>query len=96
MDFVAIKYLGLTIDICTYNYTYMCMNEVRAMGQVTIYLEDEIEKKMTAAAKTAHVSKSKWIASLIKAKVASEWRNQSLILPVPGKTCRWQKKAEQI
>lgn len=73
MDFVAIKYLGLTIDICTYNYTYMCMNEVRAMVQVTIYLEDEIEKKMTAAAKTAHVSKSTWIASLIKAKVANEW-----------------------
>ena len=43
------------------------------MGQVTIYLEDEIEKKMTAAAKTEHLSKSKWVASLIKAKVASEW-----------------------
>jgi hypothetical protein len=46
----------------------MYKSEVRAMGQVTIYLEDEIEKKMTAAAKTAHVSKSKWIASLIKGK----------------------------
>jgi hypothetical protein len=51
----------------------MYKSEVRAMGQVTIYLEDEIEKKMTAAAKTEHLSKSKWIASLIKAKVASEW-----------------------
>ena len=43
------------------------------MGQVTIYLEDEIEKKMSAAAKSELLSKSKWVASLIKAKVASEW-----------------------
>ena len=43
------------------------------MGQVTIYLEDKIEKKMTAAAKSEHLSKSKWVASLIKEKVASEW-----------------------
>ena len=43
------------------------------MGQVTIYLEDEVEEKMTAAAKSEHLSKSKWVASLIKAKVASEW-----------------------
>ena len=43
------------------------------MGQVTIYLEDDIEEKMSAAAKAEHISKSKWVASLIKAKVASEW-----------------------
>ena len=43
------------------------------MGQVTIYLEDEVEEKMSAAAKAEHLSKSKWVASLIKAKVASEW-----------------------
>jgi hypothetical protein len=43
------------------------------MGQVTIYLEDEIEEKMSRAAKSEHLSKSKWIAGLIKAKVASEW-----------------------
>ena len=43
------------------------------MGQVTIYLEDDIEEKMSVAAKSAHLSKSKWVASLIKAKVASEW-----------------------
>ena len=43
------------------------------MGQVTIYLEDEIEEKMSQAAKSEHVSKSKWVASLIRAKVASEW-----------------------
>lgn len=43
------------------------------MGQVTIYLEDEIEQKMISAAKAAHLSKSKWIAHLIKSKVSSEW-----------------------
>jgi len=43
------------------------------MGQVTIYLEEEIEKKMVDAAKSAHLSKSKWIARLITEKVANEW-----------------------
>ena len=43
------------------------------MGRVTIYLEDEVEEKMSAAAKSEHLSKSKWVANLIKAKVASEW-----------------------
>ena len=43
------------------------------MGQVTIYLEDDIEEKMSAAANSEHVSKSKWVAGLIKEKVASQW-----------------------
>lgn len=43
------------------------------MGQVTIYLEEETEKKMIAAAKSSHLSKSKWIAKLIQEKVANEW-----------------------
>lgn len=51
----------------------MFIVEVTRMGQVTIYLEDEIEEKMTAAAKSAHLSKSKWVASLIREKVANEW-----------------------
>ncbi len=43
------------------------------MSQVTIYLEDEIERKMVAAAKSARLSKSKWIAGVIEEKVANEW-----------------------
>ena len=43
------------------------------MGQVTIYLEDDIENRMVKAAKSAHLSKSKWIAKLINDKVANEW-----------------------
>jgi len=43
------------------------------MGQVTIYLEDDIENRMVKAAKSANLSKSKWIAKLINEKVANEW-----------------------
>jgi len=43
------------------------------MGQVTIYLEDEIEARMIKAAESAHLSKSKWVARLISEKVANEW-----------------------
>lgn len=43
------------------------------MGQVTIYLDDEIERKMNEAVKSAHVSKSKWIAQLVQEKVATDW-----------------------
>jgi len=43
------------------------------MGQVTIYLEDEIEKKMKIAVDSSHLSKSKWIANIIKEKVTDEW-----------------------
>lgn len=50
------------------------------MGQVTIYLEDEIERKMVAAAESARLSKSKWIAGLIREKVANEWPQSILEL----------------
>jgi len=43
------------------------------MGQVTIYLDDEIESKMRASVKAMNLSKSKWIANLIKEKVTDEW-----------------------
>ncbi len=43
------------------------------MGQVTIYLEDEVENKMRSSAKSMSLSQSKWIANLIKEKVANEW-----------------------
>ena len=43
------------------------------MGQVTIYLDDELETKMRSAAKSMHLSQSKWIASLIEKKVNKEW-----------------------
>jgi len=43
------------------------------MGQVTIYLDSETEKKLIGIVKKSGVSKSKWIAELIKQKTASAW-----------------------
>ena len=43
------------------------------MGQVTIYIDGETERKMIASAKAAKVSKSKWITDVIREKVTKEW-----------------------
>jgi hypothetical protein len=43
------------------------------MGQVTIYLDPETERKLQAFLEGAKTSKSKWISSLIKEKTSSEW-----------------------
>jgi hypothetical protein len=43
------------------------------MGQVTIYLDPETENKLTSIVKQSGVSKSKWIAELIKQKTTHSW-----------------------
>ena len=43
------------------------------MGQVTIYLDSETEKKMSSVIKKTGISKSKWISDLIKQKMTSTW-----------------------
>lgn len=43
------------------------------MGQVTIYLEDDLEARMAAEAKARKLSKSKWIATVIREKLVDEW-----------------------
>jgi hypothetical protein len=43
------------------------------MGQVTIYLDSETEKKMSAIVKKTGISKSKWISDLIKQKITTTW-----------------------
>ncbi len=43
------------------------------MGQVTIYLENEIEEIIRASAKAENISLSKWIARLIREKTTDEW-----------------------
>jgi len=55
------------------------------MGQVTIYLEDEIEKKMIANARAMNLSKSKWIANVIREKLVDEW--PATVREMPG---TWQ------
>ena len=43
------------------------------MGQVTIYLDSETEKRLLNIVKKSGVSKSKWIADLIKEKTSHTW-----------------------
>lgn len=43
------------------------------VGQITIYLDDKTEAEIRAAAEAAGMSKSKWIARLIREKAGDEW-----------------------
>ncbi len=43
------------------------------MGQVTIYLDNDTEKKMMDIVKESGLPKSKWIAGLIREKTADTW-----------------------
>ena len=43
------------------------------MAQVTIYLDEEAEARMRRAAEEAGLSRSRWIAELIREKTASRW-----------------------
>jgi predicted transcriptional regulator len=43
------------------------------MGRLTIYLDDEVEKRMTASAKAMKLSTSEWIGNAIRDKLADEW-----------------------
>lgn len=43
------------------------------MGQVTIYLDSEIESRMKNVVKSMRISQSKWIANLIEEKIKDEW-----------------------
>ena len=43
------------------------------MGQVTIYIDDKTEKKMLNMVEKSGISKSKWIAKLIREKTATTW-----------------------
>ncbi len=43
------------------------------MGQVTIYIEDELEARMAADARARNLSRSRWIADVIREKLDNEW-----------------------
>lgn len=43
------------------------------MGQVTIYLDDETEKRVRDAAESNGLSVSKWIAKRIRKDAPTEW-----------------------
>ncbi|MEM7353858.1 MAG: CopG family transcriptional regulator [Acidobacteriota bacterium] len=63
------------------------------MGQLTLYLDAETEKKMKTAAAMAGISLSRWVAGLIREKTADEW--PSSVLELAG---AWQDMptAEEI
>lgn len=43
------------------------------MGQVTLYLDAETEKKLAKAAARAKLSKSRWVAKLIRERTGLQW-----------------------
>lgn len=43
------------------------------MSQVTIYLDPQTAARLDAAASSAGLSRSRWVARLIREKTASEW-----------------------
>ncbi|MCL4757074.1 MAG: hypothetical protein KJZ96_01900 [Rhodocyclaceae bacterium] len=43
------------------------------MGQVTIYLDDENERRLKAAASAEGVPVSRWVAALVQEKTRTEW-----------------------
>ncbi|MDQ6967989.1 MAG: hypothetical protein Q9M14_04825 [Mariprofundaceae bacterium] len=43
------------------------------MGQVTIYIDDKTEANMNAAVKASGISRSKWVACVIREKAGAEW-----------------------
>lgn len=51
------------------------------MGQVTIYLDSETEQKMIANAKVMKLSKSKWVANVIREKPVDQWPDTVRALP---------------
>ena len=43
------------------------------MGQLTIYIDNDIEKKVNSMVKKSGMSKSKWVAELIRDKTSNSW-----------------------
>lgn len=43
------------------------------MGQITIYIDDELESQIRAATEHRKISRSRWIADLIRQHLESAW-----------------------
>jgi hypothetical protein len=50
------------------------------MPQVTLYIDEETDRKMRRAARAAGVSRSRWVARAIRKNLASEWPDSFLAL----------------
>jgi hypothetical protein len=60
------------------------------MSQVTIYLDEQTDKKLRQAVEKSGLSKSQWISRLIKEKTTTEWPEA-----VRGMVGEWQDVPEQ-
>ena len=43
------------------------------MGQITIYLDDDSEARLRAAAADANMPVSRWLAELVREKTRADW-----------------------
>lgn len=43
------------------------------MGQIAIYLDDDLEARLSAVAAHKKISRSRWIASVIRERLQDEW-----------------------
>lgn len=50
------------------------------MSQITLYLDDELQDVIAQAAQAQGVSKSRWVAQLIRNYAAHQWPQQCLEL----------------
>ena len=50
------------------------------MAQVTLYLDDATEELLSQAAQSSGMSKSRWVAELIRAHAANEWPQDCIAL----------------
>jgi hypothetical protein len=50
----------------------------RQMSQITVYMDKETQARMKAAAHSAGMSVSRWLASLVQEKTASAWPSEVL------------------
>ena len=52
------------------------------MPQITLYLDDATQALVEQAAKAHGVSKSRWVAEIIRTHAAHDWPQDCLALPV--------------
>ena len=52
------------------------------MGQITIYLDDDTERKMKKAVRSQNISQSRWVAELIRSRLRETWPES--VREIPG------------
>jgi hypothetical protein len=63
----------------TYTFTYTFSKEVD-MSQITLYLDEATQALVEQAAKANGVSKSRWVAGIIRKHAAHDWPQECLEL----------------